>query len=631
MKQQNKISDAVNLYCRVLEINPDPPIKFYSYLLYNLASDQLDVVIVSCKKQLKEQPNKLAYSYVLAISQAHKGDIAAAIATYKQVVAKNLIQTTNFRTSLGLILKKNPEICQNIWNEINQQQFNTFDESQYCYPSNLYLKAVNKYFNEVSNYKVIELAKLNKEDKLFLKSHSVELDNLKLIVQDNSEIKHLANRDLEIDGEQKFTNLFLFQENMVETGYIHSICPISGKKIKSNNSFLLDGQLGIYRFIGDQTFYLFNYGPAFKKILVYFPHLELIIRLAPGGPDLVELVNKWKALAVTYWQKVIEHIAYSGTREIVLTHGWMGSTAHHLLNDLTGINRLVKTGRINNVDKFLVGGFEYYGRLEEIFPEIPKEKILRFFHDNFSYLPEVVLDGKFFALKAGDRLITEELAKRIHKVAINKCNKPFLNELENAKKNSPLILMTVRSSGRRMWMSQVQGIASIIQKLSLDFPNLGVVLDGISRPYGKETSLSDREEEMLADDQAVVKQILELLPDNQVSVYNTIGCTMSESIAWACAIDSYIVPFGGGMAKVTYVANKPGVVYCNRTILETSYKDHWYTASQRENGIAPTYIPSGYVVDLKTAKVGTINDSYECDWKGIYTEAVKIITAQMEK
>ena len=615
----------------MLEINPDPPIKFYSYLLYNLASDQLDVVIVSCKKQLKEQPNKLAYSYVLAISQAHKGDIAAAIATYKQVVAKNLIQTTNFRTSLGLILKKNPEICQNIWNEINQQQFNTFDESQYCYPSNFYLKAVNKYFNEISNYRIIDLAKINKEDKLFLESHSIELDNLKLIVQDKSEIKHLANRDLEIDGDKNFTNIFLFQENMVETGYIHSICPISGKKIKSNNSFLLGGQLGIYRFIGRQTFYLFNYGPVFRKTLLYFPHLELIVRLASGGSDLVELVNKWKALAVTYWQKVIEHIAYSGTREILLTHGWMGSTAHHLLNDLTGINRLVKTGRINKVDKFLVGGFEYYGRLEEIFPEIPKEKILRFSHDNFPYLPEVVLDGKYFALKAGERLITEELAKRIHKVAINKCNDSFLKEVENVKKHSPLILMTVRSSGRRMWMSQVQGIANIIQKLSLDFPNLGVVLDGISRPNGKETSLSGREKEMLADDQAVVKQILELLPDNQVSMYNTIGCTMSESIVWACAVECYIVPFGGGMAKVTYVANKPGVVYCNRTILETSYKDHWYTASQRENGIAPTYIPSRYVVDFQGTGATPMADSYECDWKGIYNEAIKMILTQIEQ
>lgn len=88
---------------------------------------------------------------------------------------------------------------------------------------------------------------------------------------------------------------------------------------------------------------------------------------------------------------------------------------------------------------------------------------------------------------------------------------------------------------------------------------------------------------------------------------------MFESIVWACAVDFYIVPFGGGMAKVTYVANKPGVVHCNRKILERSYKDHWYTASQRENGMAPTYIPSHCIIDTKFNELASVNYYYECN------------------
>ena len=113
--------------------------------------------------------------------------------------------------------------------------------------------------------------------------------------------------------------------------------------------------------------------------LIYFPNIELIILLGPlpGGPEPTELVNKWKGLAVTYWQKVIAHINYKGKREIVLTHGWVNSTAHHLVNYLTGIQGLLETGRLEKVDKFLLGPCKYYGQLEKIFPEIPPDKIIR--------------------------------------------------------------------------------------------------------------------------------------------------------------------------------------------------------------------------------------------------------------
>jgi hypothetical protein len=48
--------------------------------------------------------------------------------------------------------------------------------------------------------------------------------------------------------------------------------------------------------------------------------------------------------------------------------------AHHLWNELPGIDRLVKKGMIDSVDKFLVLR-EPLGDLRQIFPEIPASKV----------------------------------------------------------------------------------------------------------------------------------------------------------------------------------------------------------------------------------------------------------------
>ena len=418
---------------------------------------------------------------------------------------------------------------------------------------------------------------------------------------------------------------------MVETGYIYLTCPISGIILRSNQSFLLNGHFFTYRFVGEQVFYLIAINPNNTKYLIYFPNIEVIIHLGPGepGPDLAGTINQWKSFAVAYWQKVIAHLNYKGKREIVLTHGWLGSTAHHLLNDLTGIQGLLETGRLEKVDKFLVGPFEYYGQLEIIFPEIPADKIIRFsFADpmNTPKLAELVLKKHYFALKAGKDFITQELANRIYQTALKKCTPSFLNQVEAAKNHFPLLFITIRTHNRT-WVSQVEGIANIINHLLPDFPNLGVVFDGISSQDkdGKKLLPDEREKAILESNQSLLKEIVKLLPKSFVNLYNSIGCLMCESIVWAKAADFYIAPFGGGLAKLTYIANKPGIVHTSHKSMRVG--NHWYSHKQRENGIAPTYLNSNYITESSTSNTALtpLHYSYDFDWTILYDEVLKQI------
>ena len=641
LKQQHKISEAVHAYCQGIEINPEQPIAFYTKLLDNLTLAQVNIVTKTCKKKLNKQPNKLAYNYVLALSQAHKGNIAAAIATYKEIVAKNLTQTTTFRTSLGLILKQHKEVYQHIWNEVNQSNLDNIDEARLCYPDNIGWGIATKYFTNQSKYRVIKLSALTKDDQLLLENNNISLANLKLMSNDSykKQAQYLESlspqtkkqyQQHEINQKSSTRSRYrrdrlIFQESMLETGYIYAVCPISGVTLKSNQSFLIGSQIGVYRFVGKKVFYLVASGVDFRKYFIYLPSLELIIQIGNGYPEPVELVNRWKGFAVANWQEIIENLRCKKNRKesFVVLGGFVRFISHHMLNDLAGIQRFYPDGieTLQQADKFLVGPYEYFGKIDEIFPEIPSDRVVRVTEKEYSKIPLEVLENNYLALKLGDNFVLEDLAERMYNYSLGKCTESFLSEVEKAKHNFPLLWITIRA-GSRAWISQVEGIANILKKLSLEFPKLGVVFDGVNYIAG-ETAISK--------ELAVVDEIANLIPKQKISIYNSIGCMTYESVVWAKAIDFYIAPFGSGLTKVTYIANKPGIVHTNHTALNPKVINQWYNGVQRENGIMPTYISRENINDIKGSGKAPIYDSYDLRWEVIYDEAMKIISTQLRK
>ena len=637
------IEGTIISYQKFLELQPDQPLGFYNNLK-NLfrQSNQLDRAISFLQEATKLQPKNFAFYRFLAIFQAEKGYIEEAIVTHQKSIDFHPDLHGTFRTSLINILGQHEKVYSHIWNTLNQNKLDTFNESNLCYQKNIKPATTYKYFTQISKYKVVNLKTLTTEDKLFLQTNKISLYNLKKISQDSikqediylkKNYQNLKNILEKLVQTGQIKNEFhVFQESMVETGHIYAPCPISGNILSSNLSFFLQGNLGFYRFVGDEVFYLICEGPAFKKKGIYFPKLELIVgwHIAEGRKLELERrfsiwVNMLKRLAVIRWREVIDYIAYKGNRETVLTYGWMASTAHNLLNELTGIQRLLETGRLNKVDKILVGNCEYYGKVEEIFPEIPSEKIVRLSDAELLKLPQIILENKYFALHAGEVFITEALAKRIYQASVKNCTPSFLNQVEAAKSHSLLLFITIRTHNRT-WISQVAGIANIINQLLPDFPNLGVVFDGISflDKDGEKLILQEREKAMLESEQSLLKEIVKLLPQNFVNFYNSIGCLMCESIVWAKTADFYIAPFGGGLAKLTYIANKPGIVHTNHTVLNTR-KNAWYNNRQRENGIMPTYLKSNCIIEDSISSTKPMAYSYDFDWTIVYDEILKQI------
>ena len=90
------------------------------------------------------------------------------------------------------------------------------------------------------------------------------------------------------------------------------------------------------------------------------------------------------------------------------------------------------------------------------------------------------MDNNYITVWPTDWIIKEDMANRIYQGAVKRCSPSVLQVVEKAKHHFPLIWIAIRSH-YRVWLSQVEGIANIINRLSSDYPNLAVVFDGWGR------------------------------------------------------------------------------------------------------------------------------------------------------
>jgi hypothetical protein len=526
-------------------------------------------------------------------------------------------------------LQKTPQIpadnegnlCESIWNELNQ--LNSLNETNIDTHAEIKQEVAQEYFRLTSRYKIITHTLENSDDRKYLEKMGLSLANVRLIAQQDNflleeiYIKSFADSPKHLHQPVKLS--FPYQQVLVETGYVYAVCPFSGKIIRSNQSFVINHQeVGhhdlqgfLYRFVGREIFYLMTGCPRGEKLLIYIPRLELIINLNPALVGLtrpVESINKLKSYMVSYWQQVKTYLA-NDQKKVVDIVGLGFNIGHYLWQDVTGIDVILKNGMSQNID-VIIGDGEYFS-IGDIFSEIKSEN-LNHVKDVWNAF-KMVLDKNYVAFRANGFFIEEELINKVCQVAWTKCSEDVVQEVAKAKNHFPLISIQIRTSSR-VWLGQVEGIANIIKTLYTDFPNLGIVFDGWSLT-GKEDSLSTSWS-IIEREKAIMEEILAIIPST-INTYSAIGATTYETIVWNLAIDLSLSPLGAGLMYPSWIANKPSVVYADTIILK-NFEFAATSSSFRENIVPPVLVPKEYIVDSS-------NHNYECDWKGIYTEAMKIL------
>jgi hypothetical protein len=317
---------------------------------------------------------------------------------------------------------------------------------------------------------------------------------------------------------------------------------------------------------------------------------------------------------VSYWRQVKSYLS-TEAKQVVNVIGLGFNIGHYVWQDLVGIDVLRENDILHKLDKIMAGPGDYFS-CQDLFPEIPADKFMEV--GDVSDVFKKVIDNNYVALRVNGIFIKEQLIERICLVSYQKCSQEFIQKVEQVKKQCfPLLGIQIRAkNSRRVWISQVEGIANIINHLYPDYPKLGIVFDGWSIT-GKEDESSSCWS-MIDAEKATMDDIVATIP-SYIPVYSAIGATTFETATWwAKGIDFGLTPLSGGMICSSWIANKVSLAHAPRLNLN-NFHNLVTSSSFRENLIPSIIIPNEFITDIPNS------DNYEVDWKYVYDEVIKII------
>jgi tetratricopeptide (TPR) repeat protein len=613
--------DRANLaYYRAIELNPNWGVVLVKHT-------GLERVIACFDSVLQREPHQAMVYYDFSRYLAEKDLMDDAIRCFQKAPQFGHNQELNNKRDQEKF-PETVEISEILWKNLNQ--LGKIDDISEPIPTKAEAEA---YFEKNSNYTIIDINNLTESDQSILNQYGISLANLQLIKKDDLNLEEIYINSfhptpkvkLSIKYIETVSELWSISKNnacckaMVETGYIYSVCPFSGKNVKSNQSFYVNYEnwllMHVYRFIGKEIFYLVIGNTCRGKICIYLPEKEIIIKFAPDWlvtyQAIKTIISNLKSSLVSSYQKVKFYIENEMTKNLVFDIGFNKNFGHYYWNELSGILYLQSNDILEKVEKFLVGDQDFFN-VGGVFPEIPSHKITKL--ANTDELFQTILDNNYFAVQVNDLFMSQELADRVTQFSLKKCseNPEFLEEVERAKKHFPLLCIQIRSS--RTWVSQVEGNANIIKKLAEEFPNLGVVFDG----WGRHEVEYPLAESMIVAEKDILNEIVTLMPSN-INTYFTIGKMIYHKVALLKHIHLYSAPCGSGTTTTQWIANKLGVVHGNTFFYDVNWGyELSHSCFVREDIVAARWIPRNYIVDLP-------DTNYDCDWLVIYEEIVKIV------
>lgn len=391
-------------------------------------------------------------------------------------------------------------------------------------------------------------------------------------------------RDISEKDRFVLPNLRKYAFDLVSSGTFSTINPVTGKLCLVSNSYTFDDFLTIFFFIdADASFAIvasdLSLGCPITNVIIF--DRKLLITIQP-----------------TFWtlkQRHFETLVRNGvtsisplpeSRQVCLVAG-DSNFAHHTWNELSALETIANLG--------LDSGICLYAFHETLGP------INAILGSNFKLSGKLIKaeihrlhgEGRLTFAAAGNR-ITKSLLDKIQTFARREASDVlvgFLNFL--ASKRGNVLWVSVRTRNRTM-TNQTEALSAVICAYLAKGPDRAVVLDGHSLPHDYEQDpdfLKAINDEVVAYDDATIESVVtavrQLLPDAQI--YPRCGDKIHESILIAQEMGVYFCHHGTVQHKVGWFASVPGIVHCNRKVLE-SRPAHW-VAEKSEIAILPEYVP----------------------------------------
>lgn len=434
-----------------------------------------------------------------------------------------------------------------------------------------------------SSYRLIDLERSDEDEWHFLSRQGMSVDFIKHNKPRGQSAKHLRS----LQPNEAAPLPLDFQADAFSAGGIAAICPFSGRLVRSNRSILVaEGSPIYYRFETREVFYLAvgTPGIGYGKLYMYVPKFQTIILLRDicfwlGRSD----VDSLRAHMISHWRDLIPYLQ---TQQAPLVCALIDNThfAHHLWNDLSGVDKSLAGGYARYIDKVIVAA-EPLGPVDRIFAALGPMNIER---HQFPALLRQSLSKNWLLIRPGDNHISERLIKGVCDAAVAICPADVKNEAQRLRESCwPILWMTIRT-GNRTWASQCSGIADIINDLSEIFPRMALIIDGFCIPYNQSKTDRKKQGQLIQKEMACIDSIRKRL-GTTIPLHVNVGKPLHESVVFAMITDFYLAHHGSLQHKIGWIANCPGVVHSNADDLRGTSGKH-RAMRARQNPVLPRYL-----------------------------------------
>jgi hypothetical protein len=300
---------------------------------------------------------------------------------------------------------------------------------------------------------------------------------------------------------------------------------------------------------------------------------------------------------------------------------------HHIWNEISGWSRLFATMPAQQQIEYFTNwkASKIFGNVRDLFPDCISESARVEELESGAALAPLIFSKKLLHACLCDSYVTEDTATRIIAKCYEDCSAEFLDKLHDLRRRSkPLVLVTLRLDNRT-WVEQGAGIPRIIEALSHDFQDIGFVLDGLNT--GLDLRVAWTHADMsLADERLLAESIIGACKHINVPIFNSIGCSIKESIVVADVVDAFIAPVGAGMAKYRWITNKPGVAFSNETFLGGHNHNGTLYDRFRDHPIRSRFVSVSAVRDVERERNGQQSRAnFSMNWEAPYRLAREML------
>ena len=302
----------------------------------------------------------------------------------------------------------------------------------------------------------------------------------------------------------------------------------------------------LYEYHDKEKFYLIVGDYWYEKLGLYFPERKQVILKREVLTDIKKMISLLPIYKSLGRNKKIDQTS------IVLYHDHL---AHHILNELIGIDNLINKKLIQYIDHI------YYcdtplGELKDLFPEIQASKFAKVSRRE---LNQKSLSANELILPYQTVKISQSSIRRINNYLELHSNKSFLKSIREKISAYDICIWVSVRTGNRVLTDQIELMASLKTEIETEGLSVIYIIDGYSEPY----QLSSREKCNYKNIVADENKIIQDLEDTGITNISLIGKPIQDVLSCTALADYYICHSGTLHHKVSWLQNLPGIIHSN--------------------------------------------------------------------